>query len=841
MWTMPASSLRPAAVIAAVLLGPLSLDSCGGGDGSGGSPPPGAPAYAAPPILVVNTAMAPLSPGASAGTMSYTVSPALPPGLSINASTGVISGTPTQATGSNDYEVTATNGSGVAHGTLWIQVVGSLYPSSLYTFTAGVTSQTVSPTVRNVATATWSVAPPLPAGLTLNSSNGTITGTPIAATPQSAYVFSTTAAGGESTQSIALQVAAAPLLDLGHASAVNFARLSGTSLLTADATGHWVLWDYTTAQNVVNGTAVNSTGEFPQPFPVDLEGTTVVIQTSTGLQVRSAATGAVLGEITGSLSWWKLASDGSYICAGNSTSLTAWSPAGVVLFTRAGNYANAIAFAAPGQVQVALGAAGASVIETVTVAGGTSSVGPAFNGQFQSWFIDGGRFLTALSSTVWVYSSASVQQDLASLPTSSGLSGVGNWYWTLTPSPGSTLTLYAVGSAGTSTATYPLGFYGVAMPAGAAVPVVGLLTQTSAGVTQATVLNLSGATPVATTTMTPVLPLLNAFAASSATTWVVANRDGVVYDGTSPPNQPRYFGYGAATAIAGGTSNAVIATASGRILYYDSGTLALQGTINQLAWQLAESADGTVLVVATGSNDYATPPLPLSLSTYAMPAGTVTNTLSTPGLTLMDISAGGTVLGESFYSASPCYAQAIAISGGTTLWCDSSTAAALPALSPDGTLVASGTPPPNDLSETLPTWNIYQSGTLVGAVPGAAVAWLDNNTLLVNTYAVNSNPMEEGLMFTGANLYSATGTLISSTPLPATGPVQVVSSTSLYNGPTNSIYSLTSGAETWASGSPFTQDIVQSPNGTPGSELAGAVAGSYVIFESGNLILAEPY
>jgi hypothetical protein len=100
--------------------------------------------------------------------------------------------------------------------------------------------------------------------------------------------------------------------------------------------------------------------------------------------------------------------------------------------------------------------------------------------------------------------------------------------------------------------------------------------------------------------------------------------------------------------------------------------------------------------------------------------------------------------------------------------------------------------------------------------------------------------MEEGLMFTGANLYSPTGTLISSTPLPATGPVQVVSSTSLYNGPTNSIYSLTSGAETWASGSPFTQDIVQSPNGTPGSGLAGAVAGSYVIFESGNLILAEP-
>ncbi|HTG67139.1 MAG TPA: MBG domain-containing protein, partial [Flavobacterium sp.] len=60
-----------------------------------------------------NVAIIANSPSNSGGTpTSYSVSPALPAGLSLNTSTGVISGTPTTATAATNYTVTATNSCG---------------------------------------------------------------------------------------------------------------------------------------------------------------------------------------------------------------------------------------------------------------------------------------------------------------------------------------------------------------------------------------------------------------------------------------------------------------------------------------------------------------------------------------------------------------------------------------------------------------------------------------------------------------------------------------------------------------------------------------------------------
>jgi hypothetical protein len=823
----------------------ILLASCGGG--GGGSGPPSGLIYSSPPILIVGTAMTPLAPTVSGTVSSYAASPALPAGLSLDGSTGVISGTPKQAAAYNLYVVTASNASGKTIRDVPIQVVNGLYPSSIYTFTVGITARTISPTQLSVATSSWSVTPALPGGLSMNSMNGEISGTPTAAQAAGAYAASSTSSGGTSTQSLTLAVAAAPLLDLGHASAVNFARLVNPSLLTQDDGGHWVLWNYATGQTLVNGTASAIITEFLQALPVDLEGTTVVIQTSiTALEVRAAADGHVLSEIATTPSWWKLASDGSYVCAGSSSGLTAWSPAGAVLFTRSGDYSKAIAFAAPGQIQVALGAAGSTVIETLSVPGGASSLGLTFQGQFQSWFTDGGKFFTALGSTVWVYSNASVQQDLASLPTLNQLTGQGNWYWTTTLgiSGSPTLTLYPVGSKGTATATYPL--YKSSVPVGEpggwyAVPSAGMLALLIEGTApttgQVTVLDLSGAMPVATTSTTPI-DGLTGFAAASSTTWIVGNGDGVLYDGASPAGQPRYLDYGRATSIAGSISNAVIATASGRILYFDAATHALQGTINLAAWQIAASSDGSVLAAASGGSTYSTTQPPLSITLYSLPGGSMTNTFSSPTLTNMDLSGSGAVLGESFYTAAPCLAQAVPTMGTATLWCGK-TNVGLPALSPDGTLVAV-----SPLSTAVGggdngTTNIYLNGALVTAVNGAGVVWIDNDTLLTNSFSYNG--MTGFYEYTGASLYSSMGQLKGSPPLPHLGPVQAISSTSVYDGTSNAIYSLTTGAATWASGSPITTDIVDSANGSPNGALSSAVSGSYVVFESGNLILAEPY
>jgi len=80
------------------------------------SPPPVAPSglsYAASPITAtVGTAIASASPTVTGIVASYSVSPALPAGLSINETTGIIGGTPTAVAAQADYTVTASNSSG---------------------------------------------------------------------------------------------------------------------------------------------------------------------------------------------------------------------------------------------------------------------------------------------------------------------------------------------------------------------------------------------------------------------------------------------------------------------------------------------------------------------------------------------------------------------------------------------------------------------------------------------------------------------------------------------------------------------------------------------------------
>ena len=62
---------------------------------------------------------------------SYTSSPALPAGVVLNASTGIISGKPTEATsGSIDYTITATNPAGSASTDFWLNIL----PVSFITF-----------------------------------------------------------------------------------------------------------------------------------------------------------------------------------------------------------------------------------------------------------------------------------------------------------------------------------------------------------------------------------------------------------------------------------------------------------------------------------------------------------------------------------------------------------------------------------------------------------------------------------------------------------------------------------------------------------------------------------
>jgi len=123
----------------------------------------------------------------SGGNSPYTwgiIVGSLPAGLTLNSSTGLISGTPTTA-GTYNFTVQVTDAnSAVATRSLSITIYGALTITTT-SFPAGTRTAVYSQTVAASGGKTpyaWSVATGvLPAGLTLNSSTGVISGTPTTA------------------------------------------------------------------------------------------------------------------------------------------------------------------------------------------------------------------------------------------------------------------------------------------------------------------------------------------------------------------------------------------------------------------------------------------------------------------------------------------------------------------------------------------------------------------------------------------------------------------------------------------------------------------------------------
>ncbi len=141
---------------------------------------------------VVNVAYS-VQMAASGGTPNYTWSATgLPAGLGINASTGVISGTPT-ATGTSSASVTVKDSGSpqlTATGTFSITIGSTPVITTASPLPSGVVNSAYSTplTVQGgTSPYTWS-ATGLPAGLGINASTGTISGTPTAAGTSSASV-----------------------------------------------------------------------------------------------------------------------------------------------------------------------------------------------------------------------------------------------------------------------------------------------------------------------------------------------------------------------------------------------------------------------------------------------------------------------------------------------------------------------------------------------------------------------------------------------------------------------------------------------------------------------------
>ncbi len=211
---------------------------CGGG-GGGGAPPAPAPvglSYASPQTLIVGTSITPVEPKVTGEVTSYGVSPQLPAGLSLNVSSGEITGTPTTATAQTSYTITAQNSGGSASFPLPITIILTA-PSALsyvspQTYRVGTVITPLSPKAKGIVDGyTASVLPP---GLTLDTTNGQISGTPTAAAATSGYIVTAQNAAGSTAFLLTLTVLPIPPGNLSYSTPQTFT--AGTAIVPLNPT-----------------------------------------------------------------------------------------------------------------------------------------------------------------------------------------------------------------------------------------------------------------------------------------------------------------------------------------------------------------------------------------------------------------------------------------------------------------------------------------------------------------------------------------------------------------------------------------------------------------------------
>ena len=192
----------------------LLFCGCGGGPSAVITPqPPSALSYiTATAVYIKGTAITPNSPTSSGGAVtSYSVSLALPAGLSLSTSTGIISGTPTAVTATASYTVTASNAAGSTTATLTITVedaapAGLAYTTGTAVYTVGTPIPANSPISTGGAVTSYGVSPALPAGLSLSTSTGVISGTPTAVTAAGSYTITASNSTGSTTATLTITV-----------------------------------------------------------------------------------------------------------------------------------------------------------------------------------------------------------------------------------------------------------------------------------------------------------------------------------------------------------------------------------------------------------------------------------------------------------------------------------------------------------------------------------------------------------------------------------------------------------------------------------------------------------
>jgi hypothetical protein len=152
-------------------------------------------------------------PSVTGGTpVGYSIDVAVPAGLSFNTNSGIITGSPSAVSAIATYNVTADFGGSVTDtNPITIEILEpylTRYTPSNINATVGIAIAGANPTLFGQTTPTnYTVAPALPAGLSLNPTNGNISGTPLVSGTNTYIITADYAAFTDSTAPVTFRIA----------------------------------------------------------------------------------------------------------------------------------------------------------------------------------------------------------------------------------------------------------------------------------------------------------------------------------------------------------------------------------------------------------------------------------------------------------------------------------------------------------------------------------------------------------------------------------------------------------------------------------------------------------
>jgi hypothetical protein len=235
---------------------------------------------------IAATKFTPVTAKGGTGTLTFTVSPSLPAGLTFST-IGEITGTSTSPSVSTLYTVTVKDGgavplTGTSTFTLTVDPLVALTTTQVIpttTLTKNILSKSFTPVTAagGFGTLTYAISPALPAGLVFSTTSGAISGTPTASSSATTYTVTVTdQASQTSNKTFSLSVAASALnvsLDIAtkiitsNVAVVAFTPVSangGTGTITFSISPTlYPLLSFSTTNGEISGTANAVHGNTP--------------------------------------------------------------------------------------------------------------------------------------------------------------------------------------------------------------------------------------------------------------------------------------------------------------------------------------------------------------------------------------------------------------------------------------------------------------------------------------------------------------------------------------------------------------------------------------------------